>query len=100
MIIEKVLGAAPGVQWQGVQDQSETNQPDSLGVGVIVGSFMRGRLDRPFAVDANTIRARLGYDPNNLDYMAVQDALDTGAPVVWVKRLSDLTLIILPGGPE
>lgn len=87
MIVEPVLGAAVGVQWQGVKDLSESDQATGLGVGVMIGSFKRGRLDQPFAVDQSTLRARLGYDPSNLDYMAVQDALDTGAPVVWVKRI-------------
>jgi hypothetical protein len=89
MIIEKVLGDAVGVQWQGVRDNTESNQPNALGVGVIVGTFMRGRFDKPFAVNSGNIRARLGYEPNNLSYMAVQDALDTGAPVIWVKRLEN-----------
>lgn len=89
MIVEKILGDQVGVQWQGVQDKSESDQPASLGVGVIVGVFKRGQFDKPFPVNANNIRARLGYDPNNLSYMAVQDALDTGVPVVWVQRIAN-----------
>lgn len=99
MIVEKVLGDEVGVQWQGVQDKSEISQPDGLGVGVIVGVFKRGQFDKPFPVNANNVRARLGYDPTNLNYMAVQDALDTDAPVVWVLRLSGVGAPVDPVDP-
>ncbi len=84
--ITKVLGSAPGIQAQGEIDQSQTLifVPN---VGVIVGQFKRGRTDKPFQVTAATIQARLGYDPTNFDYMAVQDVLDRGVPFVWVQRV-------------
>jgi len=86
-ILTKVLGATVGIQYQGVKDQSETNQANNLGNAVFFGSFGRGRLDKPFAVTADNIAARLGYDPTNVDFMAVQDALDLGVPQVFVQRM-------------
>lgn len=86
-VVTKALGAAPGIQWQGVVDQSGGSRSGSLGVGLFLGAFGRGRLDRAFPVTADTISARLGYDPSDADYMAVQDALDSGIPQVWVRRI-------------
>lgn len=86
-IVTKVLGAAPGIQFHGVKDQSEVNQADGLSVGLFLGKYGRGRLDRAFPVTKDTISARLGYDPTDADYMVIQDALDTGVPEVWVRRI-------------
>lgn len=85
-ILTKVLGATVGVQYQGVQDQSETNTIDGLNNAVFCGRFKRGPLNKPFAVTADNIRARLGYDPTNPDFIAVQDCLDLGVPKVYVQR--------------
>lgn len=87
-LVTKVLGAAPGIQYQGFIDQSETPQAASGVVGLVVGTFKRGRVDKPFIVTQESIRARLGYQPENPSYQAVQDALDIGAPVVWVQRVA------------
>ncbi|MFS1562056.1 hypothetical protein ACLIL2_015705, partial [Acinetobacter radioresistens] len=38
-------------------------------------------------VTSDNIRAKLGYDPTNKDYVAVEDALASGAPFVWVMRI-------------
>ena len=86
-LLTKVLGATVGIQYQGVKDQSETNQANNLGNAVFFGDFVRGRLDKPFAVTADNITARLGYDPTNADFMVVQDALDLGVPQVFVQRM-------------
>lgn len=83
----KILGAAPGVQYGGVQDNSTGAPKVDLSVAVVVGRFRRGRIDRMFAVTKESIRARLGYQPSNPDYQVVQDALDLGVPQVWVRRI-------------
>jgi hypothetical protein len=85
--ITEILGAAPGIQWQGEKDNSQTPSTNAMNVGIVVGRFKRGRTDKPFLVSASTIQKRLGYDPTNFDYMAVQDVLDLGVPSVWVQRV-------------
>jgi hypothetical protein len=54
---------------------------------MVVGFFKRGRLDRPMTITKSNIRGLLGYDPKNLDYVSVQDALDTGVPSIQVMRI-------------
>ena len=81
------LGDAVGVQYAGVRDLSEASTAPRLTVGVLVGKFKRGKFYQPFEVTLQNLRARLGYQPNNLDYMAVQDALDAGMPSLWVMRV-------------
>lgn len=81
------LGDAVGVQYAGVRDLSEGSSSPRLTVGVLVGKFKRGKFYQPFEVTSQSLRARLGYQPNNLDYMAVQDALDAGMPSLWVMRV-------------
>lgn len=83
------LGDAVGVQYAGVRDLSEVSTSLRLTVGVIVGRFKRGKFYQPFEVTLQNLRARLGYQPNNLDYVAVQDALDTGIPSIWVMRIGE-----------
>lgn len=85
--ITKVLGSAPGIQWQGEEDNTQSTAINAMDVGIIVGQFKRGRVDKSFRVSVATIEARLGYDPTNFDYMAVQDVLDLGVPYVWVQRI-------------
>lgn len=84
-----ILGEATGIQWQGVLDKSSTNAPDGLFVSLFLGRFLRGRTDKPMRITAETIRARIGYDPLNADYIAIQDALDKGVPAVYVLRLGE-----------
>jgi hypothetical protein len=86
-----LLDEASGVQYQGVRDLSEVSTSPRLTVGVMVGKFLRGKFYQPFEVTLQNIRARLGYDSNNIDYMAVQDALDAGIPSVWVMRVPAVT---------
>lgn len=82
----KVLREQSGIQYQGVQDKSEADTRDTLSNAVFTGIFKRGRFDKPMKVTSGNIRAKLGYDPTNLAYMAVEDCLKTGVPFVWVQR--------------
>lgn len=82
----KVLREQSGIQFQGVQDKSEADPRDTLSNAVFTGIFKRGRFDKPMKVTSGNIRAKLGYDPSNLAYMAVEDCLKTGVPFVWVQR--------------
>jgi hypothetical protein len=84
--ITKIIGNEPGIQYQGTQDKTGTTGAAPIN-NMIVGSFKRGRLDRPMTITKSNIRGLLGYDPKNLDYVAVQDALDTGIPSIQVLRL-------------
>lgn len=88
-LITTQLDDAVGVQYAGVRDLSEVSSSPRLTVGVLVGKFKRGKFYQPFEVTLQSLRARLGYQPNNLDYMAVQDALDAGMPSLWVMRVPD-----------
>ncbi|WP_248088869.1 hypothetical protein [Acinetobacter radioresistens] len=89
MTVSKVLGAQAGIQYSGVKDKSEADPTVQLLNGVIFGRFKRGRFDKPFKVTSDNIRSKLGYDPTNKDYVAVEDALANGAPFVWVMRVTD-----------
>jgi hypothetical protein len=93
------LDDAVGVQYAGVRDLSEASTAPRLTVGVLVGKFKRGKFYQPFEVTLQNLRARLGYQPNNLDYMAVQDALDAGMPSLWVMRVPDASGIGLDCAP-
>ncbi|KXZ65131.1 hypothetical protein AVENLUH7437_01547 [Acinetobacter venetianus] len=83
----KILGEAIGIQSKGVVDKTETQTRDRLTSAMIVGRFMRGRTDKPMTIHQGNIRGQLGYEPNNLDYIAVQDCLDTGLPSIQVLRI-------------
>ena len=87
MIQSKILGAAAGIQYQGNKDLSETNSPSTLTSGLIVGRFKRGVTGMPFKVTNNNYQALLGFDPNNPDYMAVQDAFALGISELQVMRV-------------
>lgn len=54
---------------------------------VIVGSFKRGRTDQPMRIDNQNVRAMLGHEPWNPDYIAVLDALETDVAFIYVMRL-------------
>lgn len=84
--ITKVLGNESGIQYQGANDKTGSlgNTPIN---NVIIGSFRRGRIDRPMIITSENIRSKLGYDPTNPDYVAVQDALATKMPSVTVLRV-------------
>lgn len=88
MFTLKILGEAVGVQYQGVVDRTTSNSfANALGVGVIIGRFKRGRTDKPMLITPDTLRGRLGYDPNNPSFQAVQSALDAGVPSIYVLRV-------------
>lgn len=87
MFTTKVLEDAVGIQWQGLTDKTVTVS-DGVGNPLIVGEFKRGRTDKVMTVHAGNIRSVLGYEPENPDYMAVEDMLDEGVPVVNVLRLA------------
>lgn len=89
----KVLGMQSDIQYQGVQDKSEADPRDALLNIVFVGQFKRGRVDRPFKVTQQDYRAKLGFDPKNKDYMAIEDALTDGAPFVWVQRVNERNIV-------
>lgn len=87
MIQTKILGDAVGIQYQGVQDKSETNNPSSISNGLIVGRFKRGFMGAPFRVNKDNYSAYLGFDAANPDFMAVQDAFRTGINELWIVRV-------------
>ncbi|WP_249409157.1 hypothetical protein [Acinetobacter sp. NRRL B-65365] len=86
----KILGEAIGIQSQGTIDKTETQTNVGLTSAVIVGQFMRGRLDQLMVIHQGNIRGQLGYDPQNPFYNAVQDCLDTGVPSVKVLRVGEV----------
>ncbi|WP_215904579.1 hypothetical protein [Acinetobacter bereziniae] len=86
--VTEVLGDESGVQYQGVNDASGGNGAYPT-IGLMVGEFRRGRLDKPMTITSQNIRALLGYDPENLAYVAVQDVLNTGVPSVQVLRMTE-----------
>lgn len=89
MTVTNVLQEQSGIQYQGVQDKSEADPRDALLNVIITGQFKRGRTDKPFQVTKHDYRAKLGHDPENPDYVAVEDALADGAPFIWVQRIDE-----------
>lgn len=88
MSTTKVLREQSGIQYQGVQDKSEASTSDSLSNVIIAGIFKRGRFDRPMKITKSNVRSKLGFDPQSKVYQAVEDALATGVPYVWVQRIA------------
>ena len=86
----KILGEAVGIQSQGTVDKTETQTKEGLTSALIVGRFKRGRVDKPMTIHQGNIRGQLGYEPNNIDYIAVQDCLDTGVPSIQVLRVGQM----------
>lgn len=89
--ITKVLGNESGIQYQGVNDKTGNTGATPIN-NMIVGHFKRGRIDQPMTITAANIRAVLGYDPSNPDYVAVQDALNTNIASLQVMRVSEATV--------
>lgn len=85
--ITSILGNEPGIQYSGVTDKTGSTGSAPIN-NIFVGKFKRGRLDRPMTITKANIRGMLGYDPKNLDYVAVQDALDTNIPSIQVLRVA------------
>lgn len=83
-----VLGQSVAVQFSGVEDRSGVTPIVGNSIGLIVGSFRRGRIDKPMYITNSNIRGELGYEPNNRYYQAVQNALDDFR-FVWVMRVEN-----------
>lgn len=86
MISSKILGSAVGIQYQGVKDLSETNNPATLTNGLVIGKFKRG-FNKPFRVTKENYQALLGFDPTNPDYLTVEDAFNLGISELWIMRV-------------
>jgi hypothetical protein len=86
MTIVTSLGAAPGIQ-RTMSDNSTLPLPAVLTVGLVIGHFKLGRVDKPFIVTSKTYRARLGHEPENPYYQIVQDAFDMGISELWIMRV-------------
>ena len=86
MIESNILGAAVGIQNQGVIDKTEGTSLPSTGNAVITGKFKRGRMDKPFKVTASNYQALLGRDPSNPSYLAVEDCFKRGVSEISVLR--------------
>ena len=86
MLTKTILGEAIGVQHGGIQDRTSSNTVQGITHGLIIGKFKRGRTDQPMRINKDTIKARLGYEPNNPFYQVVQDCVDK-FPSVWVLRV-------------
>lgn len=85
-----ILGDAVGFQVGAIIDNTAGAIAPSLTNGYIVGRFKRGPTGSSITITKNNIRSALGYDPQNPDYICVQDCLDTGVPSVQVLRVGDL----------
>jgi hypothetical protein len=81
-----ILNQESGTQYQGVVDSSGRTGRFPV-VGLMIGKFKRGRLDKPMTITKANIRSMLGYDPKNPDYVAVQDLLDTNVQSIQVIRV-------------
>lgn len=87
MIESNILGAAVGIQNQGVIDKTEGTSLPSTGDAVVAGKFKRGRMDKPFKVTSDNYKALLGYDPSNPSYLAVGDCFKQGVSELSVLRV-------------
>lgn len=92
-----VLGQSVAVQFNGIEDHSGVTPIVGNSIGLIVGSFRRGRVDKPMYVTNSNIRSELGYEPNNRYYQAVQNALDDFS-FVWVMRVENPPIPLLLDG--
>ena len=97
MTVTKILGEQSGLQYQGVTDKSEADPRDNLINVLFTGEFKNGPYNKPFKVTQANMRAKLGFDPDSLQYQAIQDALNTGVPFVWVMRVSGKKMGCQPG---
>ena len=84
--ITKVLENEVGVQFDRVKDNTGSTGTAPIN-GMIIGQFKRGRTDKPMIITSANLKATLGYDPDNPDFVAVQDALKTNIPYISVMRV-------------
>lgn len=85
--VTTILGKEVGVQFQGTQDN--TNFPSlnrQSNLLMLVEGVQRGRLDDVMQVTHGTLKSKLGFDRENLEFQAVQDTLLEGVPSVMVLR--------------
>lgn len=95
----KFLSDQAGIQYDAPQDKSESSSPER-GNAVIFGNFKRGRYDKPMKITLENMRAKLGFDPWNAQYQAIEDLLKINSGGhVWVQRLSEAAPE-LPAIPE
>lgn len=87
------IGEQSGIQLNPTVDRTDGIAGIGDQTAAIVGSFTRGRIDKPFWVDSQTLRARLGAPVSiaksllNEAYLHVYEALNNGAQQVLVSRL-------------
>ncbi|PTQ84433.1 hypothetical protein, partial [Agitococcus lubricus] len=87
------IGEQSGIQLSPTVDRTDGVAGIGDQTAAIVGSFTRGRFDKPFWVDAQTLRARLGLPVSiaksllNEAYLHIYEALNDGASQVLVSRL-------------
>lgn len=86
MIQSKILGDAVGIEYAGVNDQSEREVANPLTTAVVIGKFKRGVVGKPFLVSRDNYRQMLGYDPNNPCYMVVEDVFRSNVPSLHILR--------------
>jgi|GEM_PF-6178685 len=87
MIESNILGAAVGIQNQGVIDKTEGTSLPAASNAVIAGKFKRGRMDKAFTVTRDNYKALLGHEPSNPSYQAVEDCFNRGVSQVGIRRV-------------
>jgi hypothetical protein len=91
-----------GVQNRGFTIDEDINDKPPIN-NVLIGSFKRGRLDKPMTITNANVRGLLGHEPWNPDYIAVLDALETGIEKLSVFRIyveKDFSEILEEPEPE
>lgn len=92
-MFERQIGEQSGIQLNPTVDRTDGLAGFGDQTAAIVGSFSRGRIDKPFWVDSQTLRAKLGAAVSlnksllNEAYLHVFEALRNGAQQVLVSRL-------------
>lgn len=92
-MFERQIGEQSGIQLNPTVDRTDGVAGFGDQTAAIVGSFSRGRIDKPFWVDSQTLRARLGAAVSlnksllNEAYLHIYEALQNGAQQVLVSRL-------------
>jgi hypothetical protein len=88
------LGAQPGIQLNPILDNTDGVAPDNSDqIFATVMRATRGRIDKPFYVDAGTVTAMLGagesmrVTPLNEAWVHVVEALNNGAAQAVIQRL-------------
>jgi len=92
-MFERQIGEQSGIQLNPTVDRTDGVAGLGDQTAAIVGSFSRGRIDKPFWVDSQTLRAKLGAAVSlnksllNEAYLHIYEALQNGAQQVLVSRL-------------